>query len=170
MLQRAAPRGAGRNFTSFFAVLRAPFPCIKMSLVLPEDLGIFEKSKEKKDRVIFSSLAFFRKKTHRRDKDFPYLSNPLPETPGKYGENTQKSMEFLAKKKARNSNKARKEDRGLNGQKFRSEKPTKNESNRSKVESRKIDSELPSKSHPINALKRHWNRTILNRSIFRSRP
>ena len=42
------------------------------------------------------------------------------------------------------------ESRGWSRQNFRSKKP-KNESNRSKVESRKIDSEAPSESHPINA-------------------
>ena len=47
-------------------------------------------------------------------------------------------------------------------QKFRSEKHE-IEWNRSKVESRKIDSESPSESQPINALsslKRPWNSTI----------
>ena len=42
------------------------------------------------------------------------------------------------------------ESRAWNRQKFRSEKHN-NESNRSKLESQKIDSESPSKSHPINA-------------------
>ena len=39
---------------------------------------------------------------------------------------------------------------GRNRQKFRNEKQN-NESNRGKVESRKIDSESPSESHPNNA-------------------
>ena len=42
------------------------------------------------------------------------------------------------------------ESRAWNRQRFHSEKQ-KNESNRSRVESRKIDSESPSESHPINA-------------------
>ena len=44
------------------------------------------------------------------------------------------------------------ESRAWNRQKVCSEKP-KNESNRSKVESQKIDSESPSESHPISMLK-----------------
>ena len=59
------------------------------------------------------------------------------------------------------------ESQTWNRQKLRSEE-NKNESNRSEVESRKIDSESPSESRPIQCLKRPWNHTILNRSILDS--
>ena len=56
------------------------------------------------------------------------------------------------------------------------QREAKNESNRSKVESRKIDSESPSESHPNNALKfkatlesHGSNRTILNGPILNSK-